>query len=239
MGINSVNITFGHANTKDWMGILSAMLTPFVAIFGLYIAFQQWQISKTLEAFQVEQHKYDNFEIPLRELTKKYLSKLISDDKEINKKEITIKCIDEICSIFDKNHYMFDSDDCDLIEDACNNLKRITNKLEPIKDMDVKKIWKAVCEYYHYLCLLIMPLIAYMPHKKKPYTNIFDVLWTTILIIIQFFIPHWIDRKIIRHVMPKIILIIIIWQVGKYILSLIKQNKQNKKECKEYAEQLT
>ena len=63
MDINSVNITFGQTNSKDWIDILSAMLTPFVAILGTYIAFQQWRISKTLENFQIEQHKHDNYEV--------------------------------------------------------------------------------------------------------------------------------------------------------------------------------
>lgn len=31
---------------KDWVDILQALLTPTVAIFGSYIAYQQWRINK-------------------------------------------------------------------------------------------------------------------------------------------------------------------------------------------------
>jgi hypothetical protein len=31
------------ATEKDWIDILQALMTPTVAIFGSYIAYQQWQ----------------------------------------------------------------------------------------------------------------------------------------------------------------------------------------------------
>jgi hypothetical protein len=34
------------ATEKDWVDILQALLTPTVAIFGSYIAYQQWHINK-------------------------------------------------------------------------------------------------------------------------------------------------------------------------------------------------
>lgn len=238
MDINSVNITFGQTNTKDWIDILSAMLTPLVAVLGTYIAFQQWKISKTLEAFQVEQHKYDNYEVPLRKLMQSYIKDILSDNKEIDKKELTIQCIDEIRKISEQNHYLFDSDDDEMIKEACDNLKKITQELEPIKTMGLKRTWKVICEYYHYSCWLTMPIVAYMPHKEHSYINIFDVLWYTLLGIIQFFIPHYIDKKFTRHVMPKIILTFIIWEIIKYILSSLKENKKKQKADKENSKQL-
>ena len=239
MDINSVNITFGQANTKDWIDILSAMLTPLIAILGTYIAFQQWKISRTLEAFQVEQHKYDNYEVPIRELLKSYLEDLVSDNKNIDKKELTIQCINDLCDIFDRNHYMFDSDDDDLIKETCNKLREITQSIEPIKTMGLKKTCKVICDYYHYCCLLLIPLVRYMPQRDKSYINIFDILWFTLGSIIQFFIPHWVDRKFTRHVIPKIILEWIIFEVIRYFMRSHKENKKKEKEFKKTVKQLT
>ena len=71
MGIDITTITNQHS-PKAWIEISNALLTPVVAVFGAFIAFQQWQISKTLEAFQVVQHKYDNYVIPLKKLGKNF-----------------------------------------------------------------------------------------------------------------------------------------------------------------------
>ena len=78
-----------------------------------------------------------------------------------------------------------------------------------------------------------------MPQRDKSYINIFDILWFTLGSIIQFFIPHWVDRKFTRHVIPKIILAWIIFEVIRYFMRSHKENKKKEKEFKKTVKQLT
>lgn len=238
MGIDITTIINQHS-PKAWIEMSNALLTPVVAIFGAFIAFQQWQISKTLEAFQVVQHKYDNYVIPLKKLGKNYIDKLTSKDESIDKKLLTLECIDEICSISEKNFYMFVDEDYDILVEVCDDLRKTTKKVKSIKELSLKEIWDITVSYFNNLAILISILLVYMPSKNKSYINIFDILENLLIGFIAFFTPHWVCKKFTKTFIPRILLVYIIFGILFEFILPWKRKKRKRKTEKEVVNEST
>jgi hypothetical protein len=45
----------------DWIDVLSALLTPTIAILGIYIAYQQWRTNKNRLKLELFDKRYEIF----------------------------------------------------------------------------------------------------------------------------------------------------------------------------------
>src|SRR3972149_3544918 len=64
------------APQKDWIDVLSALLTPTIAILGIYIAFRQWLTNKNNIKFNLFDKRYIVFEN-----IKKFIASILSSGR--------------------------------------------------------------------------------------------------------------------------------------------------------------
>ena len=72
LDIANMVINIGQSNTKDWIDIFSAFLTPFVALITVYIAYQQWQTNERKRKQDLFDIRYDNLFKPILENADNY-----------------------------------------------------------------------------------------------------------------------------------------------------------------------
>lgn len=58
--IANLILNIGQTNPKNWVDILSALLTPTIAIFAGVIAYQQWQTQEKQRKQDLFEKRYDN-----------------------------------------------------------------------------------------------------------------------------------------------------------------------------------
>ena len=63
--IANLIMNIGQSNSKDWIDIFSALLTPVVAIFATYIAYQQWKTTEIERKQKLFEMRYDNLYQPI------------------------------------------------------------------------------------------------------------------------------------------------------------------------------
>ena len=73
--------------TYSWVEISSASLTPAIAIFGGYIAYQQWKTSEKSRKQELFNMRYDNIFKPLLYVCNRTIDS-IQDNKIINIEEL-------------------------------------------------------------------------------------------------------------------------------------------------------
>ena len=58
--ISHLAIYVGQVSIKDWIDVLSALLTPIVAIIAVYIAYRQWKTAEAKRRQDLFEMRYDN-----------------------------------------------------------------------------------------------------------------------------------------------------------------------------------
>ena len=70
--IANLIMNIGQSNSKDWIDIFSALLTPTIAIFAGFIAYQQWQTQEKQRRKDLYELRYENLFKVILENTKRY-----------------------------------------------------------------------------------------------------------------------------------------------------------------------
>ncbi len=231
-------LQFINENCKNYEYLIKALGTflPFlITIFMAYIAYQQWLVNKSLEAFNVRQNRYQNFDIPLQKIGKLVIETFVSDDKNVDKKNTYKNCINEILLILEKNYYIFKEDDYKLLQEAFKNLNSQFDKLKPMEKSTLKELWENVKVFFSCLSIISALLFPYFTPAVNS-LNIYDLIKILIFAIIKFITPHWIRRKIKKWFLPKFFLFVIVLGI---LLSLLNpfnifkiMSKKNKKSDK-------
>lgn len=92
--IANLAVTIGQSNPKSWIDILSAGLTPIIAIVTTFIAWQQWVTNERTRKQNLFEKRYDNLYYPIYvciENISKIKEEKISDTKKNEKYEIEIQ----------------------------------------------------------------------------------------------------------------------------------------------------
>jgi hypothetical protein len=84
---------------KDWVDYLSAMLTPTVAIFGLYIGYRQWRTEEAKLRHELFERRYKQFDA-----VGKFVASVSGKDAMTLDEEI------EILSIIAEMNFIFDEE---------------------------------------------------------------------------------------------------------------------------------
>lgn len=58
--ISHLAIYVGQVSIKDWIDVLSALLTPIVTIIAVYIAYRQWKTAEAKRRQDLFEMRYDN-----------------------------------------------------------------------------------------------------------------------------------------------------------------------------------
>jgi len=94
------------APQKDWIDVLSALLTPTIAILGIYIAFRQWLTNKNNLKFNLFDKRYIVFENIKKFIASILSSGRVEDGADIqflrDTKSVAFLFDDEIAKIIDE-----------------------------------------------------------------------------------------------------------------------------------------
>ena len=229
LDIANMVLNIGQNSSKDWIDILNALSTPIIAVIGTFIAYYQWQINRSIEAKEIKQYRYENYNKPLKKCQKIFGSKFLTST---NKKKLIIEFFDTFeQEVLEPNISMFDSDDYALFIESCKNIKQDTQEFKSLDSYNFKELVSIIIKYYKNICILICLIIKYDSKKSNSYLNIFDVLELFIKGIIKFVTPHRLYKKYKRDILPTLIFFKF---VCKFIIYLInpfkKKRKFNKKQ---------
>lgn len=224
LDIANMVLNIGQNNSKDWIDILNALSTPIIAVIGTFIAYYQWQINRSIEAKEIKQYRYENYNKPLKKCQKIFGSKFLTST---NKKKLIIEFFDTFeQEVLEPNISMFDSDDYSLFIESCKNIKQDTQEFKSLDSYNFKELVSIIIKYYKNICILICLIIKYDSKKSNSYLNIFDVLELFIKGIIKFVTPHRLYKKYKRDILPTLIFFKF---VCKFIIYLINPFKKKRK----------
>lgn len=228
-----LNMLNEYVQQYEYLIKIGGVFLPFVTtVFMIYIAYQQWLINKSLEAYQVRQKRYENFDVPLKNIGKKIIETFTIEDKNLDKKEIYKKHIDEIFAIFENNYYIFEPGDYNLLNEAFNMLKIQFDKLKPMEKSSFKEIWESTKIFFNCFSIILALIFPYFTSASKS-LNLYDLIKILILGIIKFITPHWIRRKFKRWFLPKWFLFVIVFGILFSFLNPFNILKKKSKKIKQ------
>lgn len=101
--ITNMVVGIGESNTKDWIDICSALLTPTVAIFGCLIAYRQWKTSEKQRKQDLFDKRYENLFNPILDCIKEI--NIINNSKLSSKTKL--KKIETVTQKFGKKYFQY------------------------------------------------------------------------------------------------------------------------------------
>jgi len=106
------------ASQKDWIEILSALLTPTIAILGIYIAYQQWRTNRNRLKLELFNKRYEIFTN-----IKKFIANILSSGLVAQGADIQfLKDTKSVAFLFDDN-----------IANLTNEMYKMANKLHALE----------------------------------------------------------------------------------------------------------
>lgn len=101
--IGNAIVNIAKDNSKDWIDISSALLTPVVAILGCFIAYRQWKTSEKQRKQDLFDKRYENLFNPILNCIKEINS--INGSKISNKTKL--KKIETVTQKFGEQYFKY------------------------------------------------------------------------------------------------------------------------------------
>lgn len=132
-----INISFGQ-NTKDWIDIFSALLTPVIAIFAGYIGYQQWKTAEAERKQNLYEMRYDNLFNSIIENSKRYAKMTTQDLNKLDFEEQ--KRLDsDFKNNLNKYKYLIKKKDYERLNLIYGALSTCSRKVEELKYENIEE----------------------------------------------------------------------------------------------------
>lgn len=128
LDIANLALNIGQANTKDWVDVFSALLTPTVAILAVYIALQQWQTQEKQRKQDLYEKRYDNLYYPIILCTEKISKIKEKNISEVEKNNILEKEIQQFWLQYHKYKFLISNQDDEKLTNCYNYIIEILKK---------------------------------------------------------------------------------------------------------------
>lgn len=145
--IGNAIVNIAKDNSKDWIDISSALLTPVVAILGCFIAYRQWKTSEKQRKQDLFDKRYDNLFKPILDS----IQKINNINKSKLSNNIKLKKIEEVIQQFGYQYFKYrflisQQDD----EKLSKEYESITEAIKNTKEKDVEDVILFVLIFKHY-----------------------------------------------------------------------------------------
>lgn len=145
--IGNAIVNIAKDNSKDWIDISSALLTPVVAILGCFIAYRQWKTSEKQRKQDLFDKRYDNLFKPILDS----IQKINNINKSKLSNNIKLKRIEEVTQEFGEQYFKYrflisQQDD----EKLSKEYESITAAIKDTKEKDVEDVilFLLIFKYY-------------------------------------------------------------------------------------------
>ena len=145
--IGNAIVNIAKDNSKDWIDISSALLTPVVAIFGCLIAYRQWTTSEKQRKQDLFDKRYENLFNPILNCVQEINT--INKSKFSNKTKL--KRIEIVTQKFGEQYFKYrflisQQDD----EKLSKEYQSIVDAIKNVKHKDVEDVILFLLIFRHY-----------------------------------------------------------------------------------------
>lgn len=188
-------------NIKETISILSAMLTPTIAVLGAYIAWCQWTTNEQKRKQDLYQMRMEHLLIPLQNWVKTVYDLRFC---RIDYKQAPVllnTALDNFQGNFIKYRFLLSEDDAEEIQLYFNKLTKFCSKfLYDVKTLEPDEFDRNIL----YLGGFIQEILSkYINFETRKISNLYSFLSFILGQIFLFFLPKRLQRKIKRAVMEK------------------------------------
>lgn len=155
MNIDISNLTvYSGQNIKDWIDILSALLTPVIAILTVTIAFFQWQTNEKKRKQDLFDMRYDKLYFPIFICTER-IRKIKEEDLSLDEKGKQIQNeISDFWRQFCKYKFLITNEDREKLQKHYNYILEIIQKYD-YKNKDITNNAEEFLSVFALMCHLM------------------------------------------------------------------------------------
>lgn len=145
--IGNAIVNIAKDNSKDWIDISSALLTPVVAIFGCLIAYRQWTTSEKQRKQDLFDKRYENLFNPILNCVQEINT--INKSKFSNKTKL--KRIETVTQKFGEQYFKYrflisQQDD----EKLSKEYQSIVDAIKNVKHKDIEDVVLVLLVFKHF-----------------------------------------------------------------------------------------
>lgn len=168
---------------------IGALLPILLTILMIYIAYQQWIISKRNSNIEISKDIKESFYKPLR----KYLSRLIyylliDKEKKESVKDKKTLCLNNIKNLFKKYPYSIDEYNNEIIKYSFKLFCRFNYKIKT--GIVVEKSWKIYKQFIQWLMDVYIPEEVKINVYPNRFPNLYFIILNMVKTIYKFITPY-------------------------------------------------
>lgn len=180
MGDNSIH--------KSWIEVFSALLTPTIAILGVFIAYNQCKIAEVNKRHRLFEERYEHLYRPVLEQIKK-INTINNQNLDLSEK---LKQVENILNSFYEDFYKYKFLISEFDEKRLSEVYNAIIKFYEIP-LDVKKqqkeIYIRILITLYYLQNIEEILSSYLRVEQLNFINLYNFIGSILSYIVIFFLP--------------------------------------------------
>ena len=173
---------------------IGALIPILLTIFMIYIAYQQWIISKRASNIEMSKESKENFYKPFRKYLSRIIYSLFISDKNATTKNNTTTYLNGIKNLSRKYPYFVKEYNDELIKYSFNLFCRLTYKQK--RDIIIKKSWKLYKKWFQWIVNVYVPEEIKINIYPSRFPNIYSIISYMIKITYKFITPYFIQDVI-------------------------------------------